>query len=603
MQSFSALVSQLDATTSTQAKVQAIAEHLAGTPADDAAWAVFLLCGGKRPQTVPSRVLREAALQASGLTPWLFEECYAAVGDLAETIALLVSPASPEDPVIRAATAAPAVDASSAASADSTASIACTVSMASTAPAPSDVPRAEPSRLSLHQWMNERLPAWRTQNPAEVREALGQAWASLDATGIFTLNKLITGGLRLGVSRQTVARALALLTGLDSRRIAQRLMGYVDRRRPPGAAQYLALIAPEAETLAAAPTRGDPYPFFLAHALQQAPQTLGPAEDWIAEWKWDGIRAQVVLRAGEVWIWSRGEELVNEQFPELIESLQACRIDEAGGVVLDGELLAWDPFKDQPRDFAVLQKRLQRRQVSAALRRDYPVRFMAYDLLEAEGQDLREQALHERRLKLEQLAQQHGLHLSQPLPGAHWNDWSALRQAARAQQAEGLMLKHRQSTYGVGRTRPSQGAWWKWKLDPMTVDAVLVYAQRGHGRRASLLTDYTFAVWDRPPDAAGERVLLPFAKAYSGLTDAEIRAVDAQLRRTTRESFGPVRSVEPTLVFELGFEGISASPRHKSGVAVRFPRILRWRTDKTPEQADHLDSLKAFLSTPLDASP
>lgn len=561
MQAFAALVSQLDATTSTQAKVQAIAEYLAHTPADDAAWAVFLLSGGKRPQTVPSRVLREAALQASGLTPWLFEECYAAVGDLAETIALLV------------------------------------------APAPHSMPCASGESLALHQWMTERLPAWRMQDATEVCNALCKAWATLDATGIFTLNKLITGGLRLGVSRQTVARALALLTGLDSRRIAQRLMGYGDRRRPPGAAQYLALIAPEPPEQTVAPNRGDPYPFFLAHALQQAPETLGPAEDWIAEWKWDGIRAQVVMRGGEVWIWSRGEELVNEQFPELIEPLQACRMDEAGGVVLDGELLAWDPIKDEPRDFAVLQRRLQRRQVSAALRRDYPVRFMAYDLLEAEGEDLREQPLHERRQRLAQLARRHGLHLSPPLPGSHWQDWSALRQAARAQQAEGLMLKHRQSTYGVGRTRPSQGAWWKWKLDPMTVDAVLVYAQRGHGRRASLLTDYTFAVWDRPADAAGERVLLPFAKAYSGLTDAEIRAVDAHLRKTTRESFGPVRSVEPTLVFELGFEGISASTRHKSGVAVRFPRILRWRTDKTPEQADYLDSLKAFLSNPQDASP
>ena len=598
MQAFAALVSLLDATTSTQAKVQAIADHLSRAPTDDAAWAVFLLCGGKRPQTVPSRVLREAALQGSGLTPWLFEECYAAVGDLAETIALLVAPlpggtSGAPQPLTDAQRPAPDVP-----------------DPVTDAPQPvTDAPHRAPdpahpstgSPESLHHWMTERLPAWRTQDPAQVRNALCSAWATLDATGIFTLNKLITGGLRLGVSRQTVSRALSLMTGLDSRRIAQRLMGYVDRRRPPGAAQYLALIAPEDSALPVAPSRGDPYPFFLAHALQQTPETLGSVRDWMAEWKWDGIRAQVVIRAGEVWVWSRGEELVNEQFPELIDQLRICRIDDEGSVVLDGELLAWDPGLDRPRDFAVLQRRLQRRQVSAALRRDYPVRFVAYDLLEARGQDLREHPLHARRQQLERLAERHGLHLSQPLPGSHWEDWRLLRQAAREQQAEGLMLKHRHSTYGVGRTRPTQGAWWKWKLDPMTVDAVLVYAQRGHGRRASLLTDYTFAVWDRPADDGGERVLLPFAKAYSGLSDAEIRAVDAHLRKTTRESFGPVRSVEPTLVFELGFEGISASSRHKSGVAVRFPRILRWRTDKTPEQADHLDILKGLI--PSHPSP
>ncbi|MFO0120531.1 MAG: ATP-dependent DNA ligase [Burkholderiales bacterium] len=602
MQAFAALVSLLDATTSTQAKVQAIADHLSRAPTDDAAWAVFLLCGGKRPQTVPSRVLREAALQGSGLTPWLFEECYAAVGDLAETIALLVAP------LARGTSDAPQPlnDAPS----DAPRPAPDVPEPVTDAPQPvTDAPHRAPdpghpstgSPDSLHHWMTERLPAWRTQDPAQGRNALCSAWATLDATGIFTLNKLITGGLRLGVSRQTVSRALSLMTGLDSRRIAQRLMGYVDRRRPPGAAQYLALIAPEDSALPVAPSRGDPYPFFLAHALQQTPETLGSVHDWMAEWKWDGIRAQVVIRAGEVWVWSRGEELVNEQFPELIDQLRICRIDDEGSVVLDGELLAWDPGLDRPRDFAVLQRRLQRRQVSAALRRDYPVRFVAYDLLEARGQDLREHPLHARRQQLERLAERHGLHLSQPLPGSHWEDWRLLRQAAREQQAEGLMLKHRHSTYGVGRTRPTQGAWWKWKLDPMTVDAVLVYAQRGHGRRASLLTDYTFAVWDRPADDGGERVLLPFAKAYSGLTDAEIRAVDAHLRKTTRESFGPVRSVEPTLVFELGFEGISASSRHKSGVAVRFPRILRWRTDKTPEQADHLDILKGLI--PSHPSP
>ena len=591
MQLFAELIRELDATTSTQAKIRAVAHYLAQAPDEDAAWAVFLLSGAKLPQTVPSRVLREAALQACRVQAWLFEECYAAVGDLAETIALLV-----------AGLPAPADS--------STSSTVCTSATSSAASAP-----ALRDPASLHVWMSQTLPSWRKGEPEQVRAALCEAWTALDANSIFTLNKLITGGLRLGVSRQTVARALALNSGLDERRIAQRLMGYGGQRGLPDALQYRQLVAAESRvtvdsvnpgdaanpdatepSMASGLALGDPYPFFLAHPLQEAPQSLGVSDDWQAEWKWDGIRAQVVLRAGQVWIWSRGEELVNEQFPEVCQALLAC--DASAGLVLDGELLAWDVAAGLPANFALLQRRLQRRRVSAALQRELPVRFMAYDLLEHGGRDLRDQPLHERRALLEQLAasQKEALHLSAPLPAGSWQDWSAWRERAREQRAEGLMLKHRQSVYGVGRQRIANGGWWKWKLDPMTVDAVLVYAQRGHGRRASLYTDYTFAVWDRPADAPGERVLLPFAKAYSGLTDAEIREVDARLRKTTRESFGPVRSVEPTLVFELGFEGISASSRHKSGVAVRFPRILRWRTDKTPDQADHLESLHRLIA-------
>jgi DNA ligase-1 len=552
MRQFADLLLALDATNSTQAKIQAIVDYLSRVPARDAAWAVFLLGGGKATQAVPTRLLREAAIQASGVAPWLFEECYAAVGDLAETIALLVARQRPDDG----------------------------------------------SEEALSVWMDERLPALRGAEPECVRQTLCEVWQGLDATGVFALNKLITGGLRLGVSRQIVARALARLSGLDDKRIAQRLMGYTDRRRRPSADDFKALIAPEHEADApGGSARGDPYPFFLAHALVGPPEALGPAEAWCAEWKWDGIRAQWVARAGQAWLWSRGEELVSDRFPEVMAALRDGGLGAAGSLVLDGELLAWDGERDGPRDFALLQRRLQRKQVSAAVLRELPVRFVAYDLLEENGQDLRAWPFHARRARLEALAGQHGLAVSPMLAAVSWSSWATLRQQAREHRAEGLMLKYRDSVYGVGRTRSAGAGWWKWKLDPMSVDAVLVYAQRGHGRRASLYTDYTFALWDRPADQPGERRLLPFAKAYSGLTDAEIRAVDAQLRKTTRESFGPVRSVEPTLVFELGFEGISASPRHKSGVAVRFPRILRWRTDKTPEQADHLGLLHALIDS------
>ena len=558
MRHFAGLVLALDATHSTQAKIQSIVDYLSRVPAQDAAWAVFLLSGGKTTQTVPTRLLREAAIQASGVAPWLFEECYASVGDLAETIALLVASQAP----------------------------------------------AEGPGEALHVWMGERLPALRGAAPEYVRQTLCEAWQALDATGVFALNKLMTGGLRLGVSRQIVARALARLSGLDDKRIAQRLMGYTDRRRRPSAEDFKALIVPEhAADAPGGSARGDPYPFFLAHALVGPAEALGAPEPWCAEWKWDGIRAQWVVRSGQAWLWSRGEELVSDRFPEVMAALRDGGLGTKGSVVLDGELLAWDAERDRPRDFALLQRRLQRKQVSAAVLRELPVRFVAYDLLEENGQDVRARPFYARRARLEALAQQHGFAVSPLLPSGSWAAWVALRQQAREHRAEGLMLKHRDSVYGVGRSRAAGAGWWKWKLDPMSVDAVLVYAQRGHGRRASLYTDYTFAVWDRPADHPGERRLLPFAKAYSGLTDAEIRAVDALLRKTTRESFGPVRSVEPTLVFELGFEGISASPRHKSGLAVRFPRILRWRTDKTPEQADHLGLLHALIDAARTHAP
>lgn len=545
MRAFAELYAILDATTSTNARLAALQAYFGAAPAQDAAWAVYFLAGGKPRQLVPTKVLREFTQQAAGIPEWLFDECYQSVGDLAETIALLLPESGRGD------------------------------------------------EQGLAAWMATRLLPLRGADPVGLRASLKESFGMLDSHGRFVFAKLITGSMRIGVSRLLVTRALAAVAGIDPKRMAQRLMGYTDRAAQPTAAAFEALLAPvsdnEAEFAA-----GQPYPFFLAHPLQAEVETfdatLGPPVDWQVEWKWDGIRAQVVQRAGGSWIWSRGEELVTDRFPELAAMAGAL----PSGTVLDGEIVVWEDGRVCP--FARLQRRLGRKNVTSAVLRDQPVALLAYDVLEWEGKDLRQRPQHERRVILETIvdtANHPSLQISPLLHEASWTALAECRNQARERGVEGLMLKARNAHYGVGRTR-DVGVWWKWKVDPFSVDAVLLYAQPGHGRRANLYTDYTFAVWSGPPDDE-ERTLVPFAKAYSGLTDEEIRQVDAIVRRTTVEKFGPVRSLRPTLVFELGFEGISQSPRHKSGVAVRFPRMLRWRQDKPVQEADSLDLLKLLL--------
>jgi DNA ligase-1 len=371
-------------------------------------------------------------------------------------------------------------------------------------------------------------------------------------------------------------------------------MGYTHLGGQPSADDYAALIAPEQAGEQTRETSRQPYPFFLAHpfnlAVDAFDTALGPPSNWLVEWKWDGIRAQLVKRAGQVWLWSRGEELVTDRYPELAAMGEAL----PDGTVLDGEIVVWREGHVQP--FAELQKRIGRKTLGAKLLRELPVVLLAYDLLEWQGRDLRAQPQIERRALLDALlgdAAHPSLIASPVLAADSWPEFARQRESARALGVEGMMLKQRQAHYGVGRTK-DVGTWWKWKIDPLSIDAVLIYAQRGHGRRASLYSDYTFAVWDDAPDQP-DRKLVPFAKAYSGLTDAEMARVDAVIRKTTVESFGPVRSVKPTLVFELGFEGIARSPRHKSGIAVRFPRMLRWREDKPIDEADTLQTLAALL--------
>lgn len=562
MKRFSQLFNELDASTATTAKVDALVRYFAQAPAADAAWAVYFLAGGKPRQVVPTGVLVALAQQQAGIAPWLFDECYQAVGDLAETIAHVLPLAT------------------------------------------------ETSPLGLADWVEQRLLPLRGAPLQAQAERIAAWWRELDATGRFLLTKLIGGGFRVGVSKLLVQRALAQHAGIDAKLVAHRMMGYTDKAARPGAAAYSALIAPEAHETAA--DSGQPYPFFLAHPVDVAPDDfearLGPPADWLVEWKYDGIRAQVVRRAGQIWVWSRGEELVTERFPELV----ALAGQWPDGTVLDGEILVWKD--DKPAPFNLLQQRIGRKTLTRKVLAEAPVTFIAYDLIEWAGEDWRGRPQRERRAALDALAAQAPSLMVSPLvAGDSWPGLATLREQSRERGVEGFMLKHHAARYGSGRTK-TEGTWWKWKIAPLSVDAVLIYAQAGHGRRASVYTDYTFAVWSRPPrDAAeaqtvveaiarrepaqaGALQLVPFAKAYSGLTDEEFREVDRVIRATTLEKFGPVRSVKPTLVFELGFEGINRSTRHKSGIAVRFPRMLRIRHDKPLHEADTLAGLQALMS-------
>lgn len=562
MRLFASLFNALDASTATSAKVAALRSYFALAPTEDAAWAVYFLAGGRPRQAVPTGVLRATAMRVAGIDEWLFEESYQAVGDLAETIAHVLPPSE------------------------------------------------HVGSLGLAAWVEQRLLPLRGE-PPEVQAARLEAWwMELDTAGRFLLTKLIGGGFRVGVSKLLVQRALAENAGIDAKLVAQRMMGYTDAKARPGPLGFNALLAPADVQVREA---GQPYPFFLAHAFEQPlaqfDEALGAPDDWLVEWKYDGIRAQAVKRGGQVWIWSRGEELVTERFPEIVALVQPL----PDGTVLDGEILVWKD--DRPAPFNLLQQRIGRKTLTKKVLADAPVSFMAYDLLEWGGEDLRARSQRERRQLLEAAVAGTGLLLSPLARAASWQDFAALREESRARGVEGFMLKHADARYGTGRTK-SEGTWWKWKIAPLSVDAVLVYAQAGHGRRASVYTDYTFAVWNRPPRDASEAQavvdaiarrepanpeglqLVTFAKAYSGLTDAEFAEVDKVIRANTVEKFGPVRSVKPSLVFELGFEGINRSPRHKSGIAVRFPRMLRIRHDKPLHEADTLASLEALMSFP-----
>jgi DNA ligase-1 len=536
MKAFAQLFLSLDETNKTNEKVKVLKDYFISVPDSDKMHMLALFTGRKPKRQINSTLIRNWAIEASNIPAWLFEESYHVVGDLAETMALLM----PQN--------------------------------------------TAGSNKSLTEWIAE-INALSDKTEEERKLWLMDSWAMLDGQERFVFNKILTGGFRVGVSQNLVIKALAEVAGLDAATLTHRVMG----KWEPETYQYKQLIQEQG----ASDDISRPYPFFLAYPIQETSEkqrsveelqgTLGDTDQWQAEWKWDGIRSQMIKRDGKIFIWSRGEDLATEKFPELHPFLEAL----PDGTVLDGEILS---FRDGlPLPFNVLQTRIGRKNLNKKILEESPVAVIAYDCLEYRGEDIRSKTQSERREILEQLQAETPypeiFRLSALISFNSWDELAVIREQSRAMIAEGIMLKRKSATYQVGRRR---GDWWKWKIDPLSVDAVMIYAQKGHGRRADLYTDYTFAVWD------GDK-LVPFAKAYSGLTDQEINKVDNFIKRNTIEKFGPVRTVKPELVFEIGFEGINRSTRHKSGVALRFPRILRWRHDKPKEEADTLDTLKALL--------
>ena len=527
MKHFAELFRRLDRTTKINDKVAALAEYFDTVGDDrDKLWTIALLSHRRPKRTVNSKLLRAWASDYAEIEVWLLEESYHVVGDLAETIALVLPP-----------------------------------------------PEATSDRR-LSDWI-ETVQQLAKYDEEGKREAVTDAWKVLDYTERYLFNKLITGNFRVGVSQKLMTRALSKATGIEETNLAHRLMG----NWTPDSTTYDELINSESAT----DDISRPYPFYLAYQLEQEPGELGDPSEWQAEHKWDGIRGQLIVREGELFVWSRGEELVTDKYPEY-GPLAGLLPD---GTVIDGEILPY--AEGQPLGFNVLQTRIGRKTVSKKLLKEAPVVVMAYDLLELDGEDIRPRPMSERRELLEKLLDEHdtqGICVLSPV--VQWSNWEELateRDTAREKFSEGLMLKRKNSPYRQGRKK---GDWWKWKVDPLTIDAVMMYAQRGHGRRANLFTDFTFGVWD------GDK-LVPFTKAYSGLTDKEFNRITAWVRRNTIESFGPVRSVKPKHVFEIGFEGIRKSTRHKSGVALRFPRMLRWREDKPVNEANTKADLLAML--------
>lgn len=529
MKYFVKLFTELDQTTKTLGKIRALVEYFEIASEKDKLWAIALLSHRRPKRTVNTKYLAQWANEMAGLPEWLFYESYTIVGDLSETITLVLPTAY------------------------------------------------EPTEYSLTFWVDYIKDLEQLSIP-DKKEKIKWAWQHLDETERFVFNKLITGAFRMGVSQQLMVKSLAKHTGQEESIIAHRLMG----NWSPDLSTFHDLLFNETEK-----DFSKPYPFYLAYALDNDVHTLGKPSEWFAERKWDGIRGQVIVRNQQLFVWSRGEELVTDKYPEY----QVMTTLLPDGTALDGEIL---PFKnDFPLSFNLLQKRIGRKTISAKLLKEVPVSFIAYDILEFNGEDIRNWLLTDRRKKLEEICNTNStiLRLSPIVQFSTWEELAAERKLSRQFASEGIMLKRKDSIYRNGRRR---GDWWKWKIDPFTIDAVMIYAMRGHGRRANLYTDYTFAVWD------GNQ-LVPFTKAYGGLTDDEIREVDRWVKQHTVEKFGPVRSVKPELVFEIAFEGINRSIRHKSGIALRFPRMARWRKDKVPSEANTISDLNALLNV-VDSS-
>ncbi|ROI05895.1 ATP-dependent DNA ligase [Chryseobacterium sp. G0240] len=525
MKHFAELINALETTNRTNAKIEAIIDYLERTPDEDKVWFIALFTGKRPKRNVGTTSMKEWALEITKLPFWLFQESYSSVGDLGETLSLILPP--PQKKI----------------------------------------------EYSLAQWMNA-IADLKDKTEIQKKEFVLESWNGLDYTERLIFNKLIGGSFRIGVSGKTLINALTRFSGQESSTLMHSLMG----KWHPDEVSFNDLISAENIN----PDNSKPYPFCLAYPLEKGPEDLGKPDEWQAEYKWDGIRGQIIRRNDEVFIWSRGEELVTEQFPEIMESVQTMQ----GDFVLDGEILA---VKDNNiLNFSDLQKRLNRKTLTKKMLAEIPVEVFVYDLLELEGNDLREKPISGRRAMLEELLLNEApenIKLSRNIEFEKWEDLHEIRENSREINSEGLMLKQKNSPYHSGRKK---GDWWKWKVNPFTIDAVLIYAQKGSGRRSAYYTDYTFAVKN------GDS-LVTIAKAYSGLTDKEIMEVSRFVTKNALEKFGPVRTVKAELVFEIAFEGIALSNRHKSGVALRFPRIVRWRKDKTVNDIDNLEEIKKLI--------
>ncbi len=538
LRAFAALVNVLGTSTKTNDKLNALSEYFLSADDKDKVWVIALFSGRRPRRIVSGALLQTWCCEITGLPFWLFEESHHTVGDLGETIALLL----PEK----------------------------------------DDGINEPKNLTYYL---EQIIKLEKADEQTKKHFIVDCWMQMTKIEQFVFNKLLTGGFRIGVSQKLMVNALARSVQTDASVIAHRICGSWD----PVTTDFNELLNKQSSTT----DHSKPYPFYLAYALDDSPDVLGAPGEWQAEWKWDGIRGQIIKRNNELFVWSRGEELMTEKFPEYFILKDAL----PNGTVIDGEIVpfrlnnlsfASGALEGVVLPFALLQTRIGRKNITKKQLQEAPVGFIAYDLLEFAGEDYRTQPLQARRSMLEKIIQQvriPALQISQLIDFVEWNHLFNIRTTSRAENAEGLMLKRKISTYQVGR---KTGDWWKWKIDPLTIDAVMVYAQKGSGRRSNLYTDYTFAVRD------GDN-LVTFTKAYSGLTDKEFAEVDSFVKRNSIEKFGPVRTVKPQLVFEIAFEGIAASNRHKSGVALRFPRIHRWRKDKKPEEINTLDDLKNML--------
>lgn len=533
MKNFANLIKSLDSSNKTTIKVNALTEYFKNASPEDKVWTIAILSHRRPPRPVNTTLLRLWANELANIPMWLFEESYHIVGDLAETIALII-------------------------------------------PATKDH-----SEKSLTEYLQEII-ALKKKTDEEKRAYLHENWLALNYYERFVFTKLITGSFRIGVSQKLMTRALSKAENVDEDALAYKLMGNWD----PNKVTFQELILDEKSS----DYLSKPYPFYLAYPIEGEVSDLGSPQDWSIEHKWDGIRSQTIIRENEIFVWSRGEELVTDKYPEFQSFVGII----PNGTVIDAEILAFP--EGEIGTFNDLQTRIGRKTTSTALLKSNPVILKAYDLLEWEGIDIRNKPYQERRNLLEKLYEsvkekKLPLYLSERKNLNSWEEIVEERMRAREMRSEGLMIKHKDSIYQVGRKK---GDWWKWKLEPLVIDAVLTYAMRGSGRRSNLFTDYTFALWQ--DNEKGIRELVTFAKAYSGLTDAEFRKVDDFIKKNTVDKFGPVRSVTPELVFEIGFEGIALSKRHKSGVATRFPRILRWRLDKKIEDANSIEDLKAMIN-------